>query len=324
MSVSASTIDPHRSDHVVGSITGTRAWGLALALVTAVISGVAVFTNSYGVKAFGDPTVYTTAKNLVAALLLLTVAVTVQRRRSGERLTRPHGTGQWVGLVAVGVIGGSVPFVLFFEGLARASSTHAAFIHKTLVIWVALLALPLLRERIGWSHVGAIALLVWGQGVLGGTGGIAAGRGEAMILAATLLWSVEVVVAKRLLRSLSPMTVAVARMGLGSLVLIGWTLATTSIGQLMSFDLHQWGWALLTGLVLAGYVGTWFVALSRARAVDVTAVLVLGAIVTALLQAAVQGAALRPQAFGLALVGGGVVGVILVALRRPAVEPMAA
>jgi drug/metabolite transporter (DMT)-like permease len=322
MNATAPTLAPHRSPFAETSIPRTRSWGLALALVAAVISGVAVFTNSYGVKAFGDPTVYTTAKNLVAALVLLVVAAGVHRLRSAERLTRPRGVGQWAGLAAVGVIGGSVPFVLFFEGLARASSAHAAFIHKTLVIWVALFALPLLRERIGWGHVGAIALLVWGQGALGGTDGIRAGRGEAMILAATILWSIEVVLAKRLLRSMSSLTVAVARMGLGGVVLIGYTLATTSLGELTAIGPTQWGWALLTGLILAGYVGTWFVALSRARAVDVTAVLVLGAIITALLQAGVQGAALGSQAFGLTLVGAGVTGVVVVALRRPVLDPV--
>jgi len=48
----------------------TRRAGVVLALVAAVVSGVAVFINTYGVKAVGDATVYTTAKNLVAALLL--------------------------------------------------------------------------------------------------------------------------------------------------------------------------------------------------------------------------------------------------------------
>jgi cystathionine beta-lyase/cystathionine gamma-synthase len=42
--------------------------GLAFAGGTAAISGVAVFVNSGGVRAFGDATAYTTAKNLAAAL----------------------------------------------------------------------------------------------------------------------------------------------------------------------------------------------------------------------------------------------------------------
>ena len=42
--------------------------GITIAIGAALVSGVAVFVNGYGVKAFGDPTVYTTAKNLAAAV----------------------------------------------------------------------------------------------------------------------------------------------------------------------------------------------------------------------------------------------------------------
>ena len=118
---------------------GTRRAGILLALATAAISGVAVFLNADAVRAFGDATAYTTAKNLVAALVLLAP----RRRpapRTGARL-HPADPARAVGRAGgVGVLGGSVPFVLFFEGLARASSAQAAFLHKTLVVWVAVLA----------------------------------------------------------------------------------------------------------------------------------------------------------------------------------------
>lgn len=103
-------------------------------------------------RAAGDATVYTTAKNLVAsgALLLMAVLVGTSRAglmRRGGRPSFPLKRKAVAGMLAIAVIGGSVPFVLFFEGLARESSSHAAFLQKTLVIWVALLALPLLSER---------------------------------------------------------------------------------------------------------------------------------------------------------------------------------
>ena len=49
------------------------------------------------------------------------------------------------------------------RGARARGATQAAFIHKTLVVWVALLAVPLLHERLGPGHVGAIALLLAGQ-----------------------------------------------------------------------------------------------------------------------------------------------------------------
>lgn len=283
--------------------TGARRTGILLALGTAAISGLAVFLNADAVRAFGDATAYTTAKNLVAALVLL--AVVGAGSRTGARLTVPRTRGQWAGLAAVGVVGGSVPFVLFFEGLARASSAQAAFLHKTLLVWVAALAVVFLGERLSGLHLLAIGLLVVGQvGLVGGVGDF--GRAEAMILGATLLWAVEVVVAKRILRGVSSWTVGVARMGVGSVVLLAWVAVRGDLGLLTSMTGTQVGWVLLTGVLLAGYVGTWFAALRRARAVDVTAVLVLAAPLTAALNAVANGVPLAPQLDWLAvLVAGG-------------------
>ncbi|WP_225753863.1 DMT family transporter [Actinotalea sp. Marseille-Q4924] len=283
-------------------MTSTRRTGLLLALTTACISGVAVFLNGYGVRAFGDATAYTTAKNLVAALVLVGI---VAAGGAGARLTRPTGRREWVGLGLVAVVGGSVPFVLFFEGLARASSSQSAVIHKTLLVWVALLAVPLLHEKLTAWHGLAFLLLVVAQ--VGLVGGVPSGMatGEVMILAATLLWSVEVVLAKRLLSGLSSWTLGVARMAGGSVVLVAWSATQGHLAGLGAVDAAGWGWVLLTGLILAGYVATWFGALARAQAVDVTAVLVLAVPITAVLAAVVDGTALRPQALWLLMVVAG-------------------
>lgn len=293
--------------------------GLALAATTACISGVSVFVNSYGVRRFPDATTYTTAKNLVAAVLLGALLATVTASRSAEGITAPRGRAGWLGLAAIAVVGGSVPFVLFFEGLARASSTEAAFLHKTLFVWVALLAVPLLGERVRAPHVAAIALLVGGQVALAGDlSTLRLGAGETMVLGATLLWSVEVVVAKRLLADLSPLTVGTARMGGGLVVLVAWAAGRGELDALTGLDASGWGWAALTGALLFTYVATWYSALARAQAVDVTAVLVLGAVITAALDRVVKGTPL-PDPAGLVLVAAGV-GLVLAAAGRR-VEP---
>jgi len=291
-----------------------RTIGIAAAAVTAIVSGFAVFINGYGVRRFPDATIYTTAKNLVAGALLLGLLASTSSAAS-TRL--PRTGGQRWGLLAVAVVGGSIPFVLFFEGLSRASSTDAAFIHKTLVAWVAVLAVMLLRERITALHVGAIGLILAGQAaVRGGVGLPVADTGELMILAATWLWAVEVIVAKRLLRDLAPLTVGAARMAAGSVVLIGWVAVTGRLGDLASLSASQLAWALLTGVLLTAFVAGWHYALSLAPAVDVTAVLVGGALVTAILDAAAKGTALAPQAEGLVLIAAGVAAIALLAGRR--------
>lgn len=306
-----------------------RRRGIALAFVAALVSGIAVFVNSYGVGRAPDGTTYTTAKNLVAVLLLVLVAGVVSATRHASAPRLPVRASQRVALVAIGVLGGGVAFACFFEGLARLASasgdparaTQAQFLHKTLVIWVAVLAFVFLRERVGPAVVGAIGLLVAGQYVLvGDLGSLGAGPGEILIGLATLLWAVETVAARWILADVPAVTVALARMGVGVLVLLGWLALRGQLGSL-AWDPSWWGWALGTGAVLAVYVAVWFAALARARAVDVTAVLTAAVLVTYLLNRI----AARPvtvDTSGLVLIAAGVAVVVTVAMwpRRQIVE----
>jgi len=295
-----------------------RAAGVAFALVTACISGVSIWVNGHAVSQFASATVYTTAKDAVAGVLLLVLALS-RPARAVESSRAIGGRRRALGLAAVAVVGGSVPFVLFFEGLQRAEATQASFIQKTLVVWVALLAVPLLRERVRGPHVLAIVLLVAGQAWLAGHAGrIAFGEGEAMILGATLLWAVEVILVKRLVAGIPPRVLAAARMGLGTALLIAWLGLTGHLAALTAFDVSQWRWIVLTGLLLTGYVATWYAALARAQAVDVTAVLVIGAVITAALSGAFDGAAVDPVGIALVSLGGALVTGL--ALRRPQTE----
>ena len=171
--------------------------GVAVAGMTAVISGLSVFVNSYGVHAVASPSVYTTAKNLVATLVLATCALVAWRVRTrqpsspGSRFVavtegarpagatrqggRTWGVARLAGLAYVGVVGGGIAFVLFFNGLAQTSATPAAFWRDTLVIWVAVMALPFLRERVTWWNIAAIGLLIVGQvSIAGGVGSLVA------------------------------------------------------------------------------------------------------------------------------------------------------
>ncbi len=305
----------------------TRRTGVLLATMTAVISGVAVFINGYGVRAWAgtaSPTSYTTFKNGIAAFVLLAVGLALTRRRSREGLTRPSRGRQWIGLALVAALGGALAFALFFEGLARASSSQAAFIHKTLIIWVGILAVGLLHEKVRPMHVAAIGLLVAGQFVLvGGISDVTIGVGELMILGATLLWSVEIILSKRLLAELSSLTVGLARMGGGAALLILFGILNGSLAAVGTVSLAQIAWVLVTGIVLSGYVASWYAALARAPALDVTAILVAGAVITAILRSLVDGAAIPPP-LGLGLVVCGTAVAIAAALRAvrdgPAVE----
>jgi drug/metabolite transporter (DMT)-like permease len=299
-----------------------RVRGAALAGVTALVSGVSVFVNGYGVRSGAAPAVYTTAKNLVAVAVLSLLAMIgwgVRSRRRGSVAANfvtaaPEARAvpatrrwvEWLGLAYVGVVGGGLAFVLFFDGLAQSESTPAAFWRDTMVLWVAVLAVLFLRERLRWWNVTAIALLFSGEIIVsGGVGQLAANRGEVDVLLSSVLWALEVVVARRLLRTRAPATLAMVRMGLGALTLICYLAAIGSLGQLGALNADQWHWVLWTGVLLSLYVATWMSALARARALDVTSVLALSALITWLLQLLAGTTTLSGDAIGLVLIGAG-------------------
>lgn len=300
----------------------TLRWGVLLALATALISGVSIFVNGLAVKQLPDPAVYTTMKNGVAGLILVGLALATVRPVT----VRAVPARSWGWLAVIGVIGGSIPFLLFFGGLAQASAPSAAFIHKTLFIWVAILAVPLLGERLGLAQLGALAVLLVGQVLILTPTGVTWGMGETMIAAATLLWAGETIVARRVLRTVPAAVVGAARLAIGLVVLAGYLAVTGSLGTIATLTAVQWTWVLVTGLLLAGYVATWFAALQRAPASLVTAILVLGAPVTAGIQALQTGTIpAAPVLTGqvLVLLAGGALALGTLRRWRPAPVPVA-
>jgi drug/metabolite transporter (DMT)-like permease len=278
---------PTRRTLPLPTIPVTVPAGVLLALGTACISGVAIWVNAFGVAQVPDAVLYTTLKNAVAAIVLLAGALVLVRGSDLRAIDRRS----WLGLGLVGLVGGSLAFVLFFSGLAIAGAPSAAFIHKTLFIWVAIAAVPLLGERLGWVQIAALVGLLAGQALVLSPAGMTPGPGEALIAAATLLWAAEVIVAKRLLARVPTPIVAASRMVFGTALLIGYVVISGRAGLLASVSIEGWSWIALTGLILAAYVGTWFSALRRAPASVVTSVLVLGAVITGLLQVLSRGAA---------------------------------
>ncbi len=287
--------------------------GLRLALVAAGVSGVAVYVNGEAVGRFSSATVYTTGKNLVAGLLLVTLAIALPRAGGSPAPAagRMWSTRERLGLAAVALIGGAVPFVLFFEGLARATSSDAAFLHKTLVVWVAVFAVALLGERLTALHVGAIALLIAGQVALaGGISSLHVGAGEAMILAATICWAAELILVKRLVERLPSTTVGAARIGGGAVLLVVWLALSGRLDELVSLSMSQWAWLLVTGGILSMFVTVWFAAVARAPVIDVAALLVPAAVITGLIRLAAEGNTAPIQVVGWSLMLLGVAAVI--------------
>jgi drug/metabolite transporter (DMT)-like permease len=257
--------------------------GIKFALITALISGVSIFVNKFAVGAFGQPLAFTAFKNTLVAVFLIGIILGAGKYHHVKFLSKKEK----LYLLLIGLIGGSIPFYLFFTGISQIPAINAAMIHKTLVIWVIILAVPILKERISKLQILAIALLFSSNLVIGGFRGFLFSTGELMILAATVLWAVETIIAKKVLPSVDPDIVAASRMVIGAVVLLGAALLTapSALGSVTGLSLAQWVLVLVTVLFLLGYVTSWYRALKFAPAIVVTAVLVSSTLVTNILTA---------------------------------------
>lgn len=257
--------------------------GIYLALATAFISGIANFVNKFAVDAIKPPLVFTATKNIGVGLFIIGLLLFTAKWKLIKKLSRR----ELLYLFAIGIIGGSIPFYLYFTGLSMIPAINAALIHKTLVFWVILLAIPFLKEKVTPLLIGAVLLIFAGNLTVGGFTGFKLSQGELFVLLATILWAIENVLAKKILPNVDPDIVTAARMGFGSLILITAAAITApqALAKTTSLTAVQWTWMAITMATLLGYVMTWYRALKYAPAIIVASVLTTGTLVTNILSA---------------------------------------
>jgi drug/metabolite transporter (DMT)-like permease len=257
--------------------------GVFFAFVTAMISGASIFVNKFAVDAIKPAILFTTVKNIAVGFVLVALLIVFKKWRLFYSLSKIN----IVRLIFIAIIGGSIPFYLFFTGLSMTPAINAAIIQKTLVFWVALFALPFLKERLSSLQIVGILLLFWGNIFIGGFKGFSYSLGEMYILLATVFWGIEHVIAKRVLAEVDPDIVTAARMGLGSLLLFGIGLITApqAMTQGITLTFMQFFWLSLTIVFLLGYVMSWYRALAYAPATLVSSILVVATLVTNVLSA---------------------------------------
>lgn len=279
-------------------------FGLFLVMTAMLVSGVANFVNKLAMTASGQNAFqYTTLKNILAAVLLSLIITAPALWRRLSLLSR----ADWGKLCLIGLIGGSVPFLLFFKGLSLTSAVSASLIHKTLFIWVAVLAWPMLKEKISSAQFLALGVLLAGNAVLSGFKFMAWGAAESMILIATWLWSVETVLVKKFLNRIDSAIMAWGRMFFGAIFLLIYLGLTDRLSGLLEVKAGAYGWLIAVSVLLFVYVFTWFGALKRFSAGAVTCFLVLASPVTTFLNAIFAGQRLDgAKIFGVAAIFFGV------------------
>jgi len=253
--------------------------GMIIALAAGVVSGFSVFLNKFAADNWHNSSVYTTEKNIVAALLLTAVVFALVKFEYLRKLKLKD----WSKLILIGLVGGSIPFILFFKGLSLTDSASAAFWNKTLFIWVAILALPLLKEKLGKIQIIALALIIFANLSLFSPFKLVFGQSGILILLATLIWAAEYILAKKFMTDIKAEVLAWGRMFFGAIFLLIYLTFNHQISSLAHISATQLPWLLIVGVMLFTYTTFWYGALKKLPATMVAAIITIASPITTLL-----------------------------------------
>ena len=261
--------------------------GLMFVFGTAVISGFSIFINKFGVKGI-DSSIFAFSKNFLVSLLLIGLILGFKEFDNLKRLDKK----QWGSLVLVGLVGGSIPFLLFFRGLQLSSGAVGSLIHKSMFIFVAILAVVFLKERLSKKILIPAVLLIAGNLLLLRITSFELTTGALFVLGATLFWSVENVISKHLLKEIEPKILAFGRLFFGSIFIMVFLIGTGKVGLLATVNVSQLSWIFVTSIFLLLYVFTWYTGLRDVNVTTATSILLLGSPITTLLSFVFSGTAL--------------------------------
>ena len=256
--------------------------GYLLVLLTALISGFAIFINKFGVGIFKSPYLYTFLRNVAVAIFLTCLLILFKDWKNFAKLTKK----QWLLLLIVGLVGGCIPFFLFFKGLSMTSAAEAGFIHKTLFLWASILAFLFLKEKLDKRFFIGALLLLFGNFLLLKDFLLRGSYGNLLVLIATIFWAIENTISKYLLKDLVGRQVAWGRMFFGSLFMLIYLGFTNQLSPILDLTQKQINWVLFTSLFLFGYVLTWYSGLKYIPLSHATVILLLGSPITTFLNVA--------------------------------------
>jgi drug/metabolite transporter (DMT)-like permease len=268
--------------------------GTLLAIVTALFSGIAIPTNKVFVVNM-DPIVFTAVRSIIIGVIFLVLvqwqfrAVKKQKNKQKNKIIF-----NWKYLAGIAIIGGAIAFALYFTGLKLTTAARAAFLHKTLPLYTALLAFLFLKEKLTKKYLSAMALMIIGTvAIYSATINPSdlwsnPQLGDLLVISATILWAVENVLAKKAInRGSTNFLISFSRMFFGGLILFGVVLLTGKAGILLTLTTVQIVNILIsTGLLLA-YVFFYYWSLRLINVSKAAVMLLLAPVVSLVISIAV-------------------------------------
>lgn len=250
---------------------------LVLVFLTAAISGFSIYMNKFAVKGI-DSDIFTFSKNIIVAVFLFSLIFLITGISEFKKLS----SKDWFNLSFIGLIGGSIPFLLYFKGLQMTSAASASIIHKSMFLGVIVLAFIFLKERLNWKILAAAATLLVGNYLLINPA-LSFNTGDLLILAATIFWAVENTYSKYVLKSMSGNVVGFGRMFFGSAFIMAYLYFSGKMQVFSTLTSSQVTWIFISAGMLSLYVLTWYNGLKNTDVSVATSILLLGSPITTLL-----------------------------------------
>lgn len=171
----------------------------------------------------------------------------------------------WPKVLAMSIVGGGLAPALLFYGLTRANAADASILLTFEVVFTAILATIVLRERPG-ARAWAGMLLLFASAILvavlaGARGGETSLVGSALVLLAALGWGIDNTLSARLVGSYKPQQlVAVKGLVGGGTALV----AAMLVGDPLGVPLDAWRYVIYIGVLgVAASVYLFYQALGR-------------------------------------------------------------
>ena len=250
------------------------------ALAAVVLWGISFVATRAALSEIPPVTLVFTRFALGTALLLALLALR-------GRLSPPPRDA-WPALLSMGFLGVFFHQMLQAHGLELTTAVHAGWLIGLTPIWSALLAVIVLRERLGPVKVAGLllgfagALLVITRGQLtGGVLALPATRGDLLILVSTVNWAVYSIVGRRTLARLGSARATAFAMLAGWLLIVPIFLLRADWTDWARLSPGGWGAVLFLGIGCSGlgYL-LWYSALERLETARVAVFLYIEPLVT--------------------------------------------
>ena len=274
-----------------------RSKGLLFAFVSAILYGIIPLL---GKKFVGNFHPLFVALVLTATVDLYFAGVALWRKDLFHNFARKEII--WVVLIGIFAAIGSI---FAFFGLSVGRASHAGFFFQFETFFAAILASIFIKEKLSKIQIRGLILMFVGAIVFGTSLSYSFETGNLLYLGSAFVWSINDVVAKRMVKHFSPFFLAFGRNFFGLIILfpISFRYIPQNLQKLAMQDVFYF---LLYGIVVAGLILLLYTALRFIKTAEALSYQLLSPILTATLALLIFGERLSTiQLVGGAFILGG-------------------